>query len=224
MEKLWMAQDMRKQYGSMLALWWAKCSPALHSVLTSLVYQYHSLKSVTGRTTQLQEKRDFLVAQEAWNHLVRVGITQTNKLWVGILILGKHLSLEGEKANAAAGWLILSFCPPPHCFITHQPSFLSSICFCSFGWFFFFLVPIWYGLVMCFHFLVNIYWVYNIPHPCQRSGMRVNLGDVFKHDVSSLVCLKMVTLRKGGKNWDEKATSNLGWFWMSLFCLSFICL
>lgn len=48
------------------------------------------------------KKKAFLAAQEAWNHLVRAGITQMNKLWVGILILGKHLSLERERAKATA--------------------------------------------------------------------------------------------------------------------------
>lgn len=49
--------------------------------------------------SRLQRKGGFLDAQEAWNHLVSVGITQTNKPWVGILILGKHLSLERESAG-----------------------------------------------------------------------------------------------------------------------------
>lgn len=49
--------------------------------------------------SRLQRKGGFLDAHEAWNHLVSVGITQANKPWVGILILGKHLSVERKSAG-----------------------------------------------------------------------------------------------------------------------------
>ena len=58
-----------------------------------------------------KKEKAFLAAREAWNHLVRVRITQMNKLWVGILISGKHLSLERENVRAAADSFSLSLSP-----------------------------------------------------------------------------------------------------------------
>lgn len=107
-------------------------------------------------------KRAFLAVREAWNHQVRVGIIQMNKLWVGILILGKHLSLERERAAAdsfspsvpflTASSNINPLSSAPFVFTLPTPPPL-------------FLVPVWYSLVMCFHVSVNTYWVYSILHP-----------------------------------------------------------
>lgn len=80
----------------MLALWWAKFSPASHSVpqawLTSVIYQ--NLWQAGRRGSRQKEPFWLLRRHEItwWG----VGITQMNKLRVGILILGKHLSLWGE--------------------------------------------------------------------------------------------------------------------------------
>lgn len=109
--------------------------------------------------SRLQRKGGFLDAHEAWNHLVSVGITQANKPWVGILILGKHLSLERK----SAGKLLLTH----SLFLTlssmlHQTSSDFPLVVGFFPLHFF---PIWYDPVMCFHVSVNICWVHNILYP-----------------------------------------------------------
>lgn len=141
-------------------------------------------------------KRAFLAAQEAWNHLVRVGIMQMNKLCVvGIFILGKHLSLERVKAKAtAADSFSLSVSLLTASSHIHP---ISSAPFAFARFFFFF--PIWYSLVMCLHVSVNTYWVYNILHLCHRSGTRVNLGDLFYYydNILPAVVCKVITWERG---------------------------
>jgi len=113
-------------------------------------------------------KRAFLAAPEAWNHLERVGITQMNKLWVGILILGKHLSPERERERAAScRWIILSFCPDPHCFIKQPASFSSPICFHPFGLCLHF-VSIWYSFIMCFHISVSTWYTIHLIRATEK--------------------------------------------------------
>lgn len=156
----------------MLALWWAKFSPASHSVprawLTSVIYQ--NLWQAGRRGSRQKEPFCLLRRHEItwWG----VGITQMNKLRVGILILGKHLSLERE--------LLLTHSPIVSPVLTASSHIhpLSSPPFCPFSCFFFF-VPIWYGPLMCFHVSVNTYWVNNILQLCHRTGTRIDLGDVF---------------------------------------------
>lgn len=65
----------------------------------------------------------------------------------------------GETSVLRGGAAADSFSPswhPPHCFIPQPPSFFRSM-FLPRSCFFF--VPIWYGLLMCFHVSVNTHWV-----------------------------------------------------------------
>lgn len=99
MEKLWMAREGRKQCDQCLLFGGLNLAvPYTPSHKPGLSASF--IKTCDRPDIATAVKRAFLAAQEAWNHLVRVGITQMNKLWVGILILGKHLSLERERAKA----------------------------------------------------------------------------------------------------------------------------
>lgn len=154
----------------MLSLWWAKFSPGSHSIpqawLTSVIYQ--NLWQVGRRGSRQKEPFWLLRRHEItwWG----VGITQMNKLRVGILILGKHLSLERE--------LLLTHSPivSPSSLLHRTSTLFPQLHFAPLVVFFF--VPIWCGPLMCFHVSVNTYWVYNILQLCHRSGTRKDLGDI----------------------------------------------
>ena len=153
----------------MLALWWAKFSPTLPSVpqvgFIWIIYQNPWQAGHHG--CSLKKKRGtFLAVREAWNHRVSTGIMQMDKLWVGILILEKHLSIERELLLTHS--LFLSLSSLLH--HTTPPLFSAPFVFAPLVVVFFFVcvffsvfVPIWYGLLMCFHVSVNTYWVYTIP-------------------------------------------------------------
>lgn len=107
MEKLWMAREGHKQCNQYLLF--GGLNLALPYTPTHKPGLSVSFIKICDRLDiAAAVKRVFLAAQEAWNHLVRVGITQMNKLWVGILILRKHPSLERERAKAAADSFSLS--------------------------------------------------------------------------------------------------------------------
>lgn len=121
-------------------------------------------------------RRAFSVAQKAWNHLVRVGITQMNKLWAGILILRKHFSLEKYKAVAAVAADSFPLSVP----LLTAPAHIHRLSFASFvftPWIAFFPFCshlIRFGNVLsCF----SKHWVYYIFLPCHQNGTRINLGD-----------------------------------------------
>lgn len=117
----------------MLTLWWAKFSPALPSVpQVGVIWIIYQNPWQAGHHGCSKKKRAFLAVREAWNHLVSTGITQMDKLWVGILILEKHLSLERELLLTHS--LFQSLSSLLH--HTTPPSILSSICFWPFGCFF----------------------------------------------------------------------------------------
>lgn len=148
----------------MLTLWWAKFSPALPSVpQVGVIWIIYQNPWQAGHHGCSKKKRAFLAVREAWNHLVSTGITQMDKLWVGILILEKHLSLERELLLTHSLFQSLSSLlhhTTPPLFSAPFVFDPSVVFFCVF---FSAFVPIWYGQLMCFHVSVNTYWVYTIP-------------------------------------------------------------
>ena len=108
---------------------------------------------MTGRTSRLQFKKKrgtFLAVREAWNHRVSTGIMQMDKLWVGILILEKHLSIERELLLTHS--LFLSLSSLLH--HTTPPLFSAPFVFAPLVVVFFFCVCVFFCL--CSHLIWSV--------------------------------------------------------------------
>lgn len=177
MEKLWMAWGGHKQYDQCLLFDGLNLAlPYTPSHKPGLSVSF--IKIFDRSDIAAAGKRAFRAAQEAWNHLVRVGITQMNKLWVGILILRKHLSLQKRRERKPL-LLTHSLFQSPSSLLQHTSTLFPRLHLFLHLWLLF--SPFCSHLIRPGNMLscFSKHWVYHIFLPCHQNGMRINLEDLF---------------------------------------------